>query len=681
MTVLRQLFVACWVGVLGQSALAAQAVPGDALMQLLQLAGVSSAGLAPDHAGLAASPTRPQQLPLFQVVMAQPQNAAYRAGLLADALKANTDSPHAQFGVVVAVAGLRLYRPEEETLSTIASQLSQAPDPLAASLAWMRPMVGNGEIWPPKLPDLAQLPDPLRFELAMVLACMGQSHQFLKRALAKLPITLTPALLQRQALDGDLHLFEEPDYRVLLPLIEREALLAGMLDLLAAIERLKRFITKNPALPATAWTLVTPMGQIVVDTTGQNNTHRLQDALLVLDVGGDDHYEFLPRHKSHTLSVLLDHGGDDHYSALAPGSDPSSVTLGYGVLWDTQGNDRYQGTQHAQASALFGAVALIDGGGVNQFQANSHAQAHAIGGLALLLGGSGKDGYSAQADAQASAGPLGVAVLLEPAGDDRYTLDNTPLLRPSPQLPTHNASMGQGAGRGIRASALDGRSSAGGIGILIDLAGNDDYTAQVFAQGVGYHEGLGLLVDDAGDDRFAAAWYAMGAGAHSAAGILLKRGVGHDHYQISHTLSLGAAHDFSLGVFLDEGGNDHYAALDLAIGVAHDNSSALFVDVAGDDSYMLGSGACRAFGSAVVSEWGTLRESLSNTGIFLDLGGQDSYPEPCKRAKNNSTWRSPRLWLQLKLPSETGGGWDGVTASPFAIRPLTTEPPPTPTNP
>jgi hypothetical protein len=670
---MRQVLAACWLGVLGISSLAAQPLPDHSLPSLLQSVGVAPAEMAPDPPRLAASPTRAQQLPLYQAVMANPQKAAYRAGMLASAFKSAADSPHALFGLVGAMAGLRLYRSPEAALSALEAKLRTTPDPLAASLAWMRPMAPTGETWPPKLPDVQQLPDPLRFELAMVLASMDQSHKFLQRALAKMPATLTPALLQRQALDGELQLFEEPDYRVLLPLIEREALLAGMLDLLAATERLSRFVKSSSPMPSVAWTLDTPLGQVVVDTTGRNNTHTLQDPLLVLDVGGDDHYAFLPQRKVHTVRALLDHGGDDEYNAPTPGSDPSSATLGYGILWDTQGNDHYQGTQHAQASALFGAALLIDAGGNNRFEANSHAQSHAIGGLALLVGGNGVDQYSAQADAQASAGPFGVAVLLDSAGDDRYVLNNVPLLRPSPQLPTHNASMGQGAGRGIRASALDGRSTAGGIGMLMDLAGNDHYTAQVFAQGVGYFEGLGLLVDDGGDDTFDAAWYAMGAGAHSAAGVLLKRGAGHDHYHISHTLSLGAAHDFSVGVFLDEGGNDHYDALDLALGVAHDNSAGLFVDVAGDDSYLLANQACRAFGSAIVSEWGKLRESLPNTGLFFDLGGQDHYPSSCKPVQNDSSWRASRLWPLLKLPSEAGGGWDGLAASPFATRPLTTK--------
>jgi len=231
--------------------------------------------------------------------------------------------------------------------------------------------------------------------------------------------------------------------------------------------------------------------------------------------------------------------------------------------------------------------------------------------------------------------------------------------------------MGQGAGRGLRADFVDGRSTTGGIGILLDLAGDDHYAAQVFAQGAGYQEGLGLLMDDEGSDRFDAAWYAMGAAAHRGAGVLLKRGAGNDHYRVSHSTSLGAAHDFSVGIFLDEGGDDHYELGDLGLGAAHDNSTALFVDAKGDDHYRVAAAACRALGGAYLSAWGDLREDLLNLGLFMDLGGADSYPSHCASARNNTGWSAPRIWPKLQLRSEAGAGMDGEFQMPFQVRPLT----------
>lgn len=659
----------CWLLLIALVAPSLSAEPrGDsALTQVLRLAGTHSGDTAPGPGRLAASPARAQQLPFFREVMAAPLDAPARAASLARSFAKAKSSPLALMRLTGELAGWGAALPRQEPATATGTAMARARDPLAASLAWMDPMASRGGDWPPILPDMTQLPNPLRQELALVLSAMPPSHRFLQRALARLPATATPALLRRQALDGEFLDAQEPDYREMLELVEREALLAGMLHLIAAVERLEEFVRTAPDLPVLAWTLDTPMGQILVDTTGRDNHHRIGDALLVLDVGGNDRYEFLGRGESHRIGVLLDHGGDDRYETNVAGADPSSATLGYGILWDSEGNDFYRGTQQAQASALFGVALLVDGGGNNEFMAGSHAQAHAVGGLALLLSAPGEDRFTAQTHAQASAGPQAVAVLLDPAGNDHYALNNAPLVHPSPQLPGRNTSMGQGAGRGIRAEP-DGRPAAGGIGVLLDLGGNDRYEAQVFAQGAGYFQGLGLLVDGGGNDRFDAAWYAMGAAAHQAAGLLLKRGAGDDRYGASHSISLGAAHDFSVGVFLDEGGNDRYEVGDLGLGAAHDNSTALFVDAAGDDVYSVANAACRALGATRISEPGSSRDELPNLGLFMDLGGRDSYPAHCARAGSDSTWTSRRTRPGTHPRSEAGAGIDGEWPLPFTLR-------------
>jgi hypothetical protein len=648
----------------------AQTQDGPPLPELLQRAGAATSRGAPDLRGLDASPTRDQQMPFFRAVMAAPLDAPYRAGVLGDSFRGAVGSPHELVSWAGVLSGARLQRPRDFGMAEIEARLRSAPDPLAAGLAWMS-STKAGAGWVPVLPDQAQLPNPLRYELARVLAAMSQSHAFLQRAFERLPPGVTPQLLRRQALEGRLTPFETPDYRQLLPLVEREAVVGGMLDLVGAVEHLQAFVKKQAALPSIAWSLQTPFGGIVVDTTGRNNRHQLKDALLVLDVGGDDTYEFLAPSDTHTISVLLDHGGNDRYVTAAPGADPSSATLGYGILWDTEGDDRYEGTQQAQASALFGAALLVDGGGSNRFVASAHSQAHAIGGIAVLLSGGGGDEFTAQTYSQASGGPGGVAVLVDTGGNDRYTLSNVPLVRPSAQLADRNTSMGQGAGYGMRGVFFDGRSTAGGIGMLLDMAGNDRYEAQLFAQGVGYYEGLGMLLDDGGNDRFETAWYGMGTGVHYAAGILLKRGVGNDVYRSTHEMVLGVGNDLSVGVFVDEGGDDEYTVSELSLGVAHANSTGIFVDGGGNDRYNIASARCRALGAATMHAWGNPRETLPNLGLFMDLGGVDSYPAQCVRAKDNSLWAGPRVWPLLDLRSEAGAGVDGEWPLPFPLHLLT----------
>ena len=641
------------------------------IARLLKSAELALNEARPDPTRIEASSSRSRQMPIYKAVMAQPLQAPYRVGMVAEGYRQSVVSPYAALAMTGSIAGLSVYPPKEDILAEQEKELRASADPLSASLAWMRPKETTGHSKKMELPNLTQMPEPLRFEVAMVLATIGRSNRSLQRAFLAMPAGVTSSLLRRQALDDEFLPFEELDYRKLLPLVEREALHAGMLGLTASVERLKHFVTSTLQLPLVEWSMETPFGQIVVDTTGRNNTYRLKDPLLVLDVGGDDVYEFLPRSDTHRIVVLLDHQGNDRYIANAPGSDPSAATLGYGILWDTEGDDQYQGTKHAQASALFGEALLVDAGGTNAFIASSHTQAHAIAGIALLLGSSGSDLYSAQAYAQGSAGPEGVATLIEPAGNDQYTLNNSPLIKPSAQLPASNSSMGQGAAWGIRGDFIDGRSTTGGVGILMDMGGNDHYVAQVFAQGAGYQEGLGILVDDGGNNTFDAAWYAMGSAAHRGAGILVKRGIGNDHYRASHSTSIGAAHDFSVGIFLDEGGDEIYELGDLGLGAANDNSFALFVDAKGNDKYQVVETSCRAFGAAKLSQWGNLREDVANLGLFMDLGGTDSYAGHCNEPGNNTQWETKRVWPQLNLRSEVGLGIDGEFALPFYIRPRT----------
>lgn len=666
---IRPLLIAAGIAVGVQTAApvhAAETFGSDVLGKALDLAGADRTARAADPLRLLSSSTSTRQNPFYRALMSDPLRASYRVGMLESAFRAQIDSPHRLMMVAGSLAGVDVARGYVgNSMREQDNALLASPDPLTAGLAMMVRGLEGAEGWSPTVPDEAALPRPLRSEIARVFAAIGQANRFRQRAFAAWPKEMTPQRLLRQAIEGRLQPFEEPDFRRLFPLVEREALMAGMLDLVAAVENLDHFLAATPRIPAVSWRLQTPLGLVVIDTTGANNRHVLEDPLLVVDVGGDDVYRFTTKKYGNRISIVLDRGGNDHYIAEDTAADPSSAVMGFGILWDTGGDDRYEAGTFAQGAALFGAALLVDGGGTNSFTARGHAQAFALGGVALVVSMGGDDSYRALTHAQGSGGPEGTAVLLDVAGNDTYTLGNEPLVLPSSQLPDRNLSMGQGAGWGIRADFGDGRSTTGGIGALFDFAGDDHYTAQVFAQGAGFLEGAGLLVDGGGRDVFDAAWYAMAASAHRAAGVLIKRGDGDDVYTASHSTSIGAAHDFSMAFFIDEGGNDRYDIGHLGIGAAHDNSTAIFVDAAGDDHYRVRSRECIAFGGAHLSRWGTIGEDAPNLGIFLDLSGNDTYTSSCPRPANNSAWTWPRRFPALNLRSEAGAGIDGEYASPF----------------
>jgi hypothetical protein len=153
-------------------------------------------------------------------------------------------------------------------------------------------------------------------------------------------------------------------------------------------------------------------------------------------------------------------------------------------------------------------------------------------------------------------------------------------------------SNAQGAGVGRRADFSDGRSWAGGIGALADLAGNDSYTGGTFCQGAGFWHGTGILADAAGDDTYDGVWYAQGSAAHFALGVLLDA-QGNDRHVLSGTggAGLGFGWDAGLGMCLDLAGDDEYVANRLAVGAAGERGIGVFADVAGSDRYVLGTPA------------------------------------------------------------------------------------------
>lgn len=538
---------------------------------------------------------------------------------------------------------------------------TEGADPLVGALQRVWRMAAQP--WPGDLRLPADTPAerPLRAAVAEMLHAIADAEMARRAALARVPAELTPALLVT-LLTGDASLSEHEALALrAVSGIDRRALARGMQALVAATERLVQALPGAAASARVDWQWLTPWGEVRIDTTGTDGVHRLHDPLLMVDVGGDDHYMFSGRTQRNRIAVVLDVGGNDRYEATAPCSDASCGLLGYGLQWDIGGDDRYEGGWLAQGAAVFGAALLRDEAGNDRYQAIGMAQGFAWAGAALLADLGGDDHYVASTYAQASAGPGAAAVLLDAAGDDHYLLQATPLVLRSPQLPDRNTSMGQGAGWGLRAVA-QAPGIAGGTGLLLDLAGDDHYSAQVFAQGAGYYFGVGVLVDGKGSDRFDAAWYAMGAAAHAGAGVLLKEGQGDDRYSASHSTSLGAAHDGALAYFRDDGGDDRYQLGNLGLGAAQDASVAVFVDAGGDDRYDSGGPPCHAFGLARHSPEGPILPDGIGLALFLDLGGRDRYPLACPQAREGRSWGGLDAQAGVGVGIDAGDAGDVVAA-------------------
>jgi hypothetical protein len=414
-------------------------------------------------------------------------------------------------------------------------------------------------------------------------------------------------------------------------------------------------------------------GRIVL-SGGGDNLHDGKNVLLLIDTGGNDTYINAPTNDSvsNWLSVAIDTRGNDRYVSDAALIDaalttwdnrkdgrakpgPCSATFGFSFLVDSRGDDLYRSHSSAFGSASFGVSMLVDKQGNDSYDSYGDSQGFGKFGIGILEDWEGKDRYLGFTQVQGVGLTGGIGALIDRAGDDTYIANDSVLDFPSPQSDRHNVSMAQGAGYGVRSDYLTGHSLSGGIGLLYDQDGNDTYSCAVFGQGTGYWEGVGILWDEKGDDKYHGIWYVQGAAAHYAIGYFEDLD-GTDTYRADMNMAQGAGHDFSTGYLLDRSGNDTYTAPNLSLGAGNANGIGVFVDFIGDDNY-ISSGL--TLGKASESTKGSMRERAICLGLFMDLGGKDEYPGAASWAKDgartaNWTDRGP-----YPAESQVGVFWDG----------------------
>ncbi len=458
--------------------------------------------------------------------------------------------------------------------------------------------------------------------------------------------------------DPDLHLL----YRDALESFAPNLLMAGAQDLLYALRSARATLKADAALASATFQFRVPtkLGWVIL-ADGRDDTHAAQGAvLLLLDIGGNDTHADAGANfsRSECVSVALDLGGDDHYEvpAGALGSFGAG-TMGIGLLWDDEGDDVYVADRRSQGAGVFGVGVLVDAAGADQYRAIDDSQGSATAGYGLLIDLAGDDRYECYRFSQGASGPNAGAALVDAAGNDTYTANDADLRYPSAQTPQHNTSMSQGASQGWREDFSDGRSVAGGVAVLCDGGGDDQYSCGLFGQGVGYWYAVGMLLDQAGHDRYSGVWYVQGASAHFAGGMLFDR-AGNDEYRALINMSQGAGHDLSVGVLIDDAGDDLYEATNLGLGASNAAGIGLCFDRSGNDRYHAPAGGCLGF----VSENDGYRALMRAYGLFVDASGDDEYtgrdgqgatrPE----AGNGKSWRMP-----ADAPAgafRRGAGWD-----------------------
>ncbi len=371
----------------------------------------------------------------------------------------------------------------------------------------------------------------------------------------------------------------------------------------AAIELAESLDDQIPRFQATAKTnpftgqLRFNVGKLVCVLGGIGpNVHRDKDAVLTLDLGGDDEYS--GRHGAGVgyASVLLDLGGNDRYKT--PDLSIGAAILGIGLAYDLGGNDVFRGGSVSYGSGIAGVGVFHKKGGNDLYQSSRLTQGFGAFGIGLCIDTLGKDTFDAIRWSQGSARANGIGWLADLGGDDTYRCNSK-----------NSGSMAQGFAEGER-GALGGLP--GGMGLLTDLSGDDVYVAGYSAQGSATWLALGSIYDRFGDDSYVAKGNAQAYGQSFGCGFAMDL-QGNDSYLCKEDIGHARSHDFGIAVLFDRDGDDLYATAQFRPCFATANGVSLFLDGDGEDRYSGSPGQTIYSGDS---------HSIS---VFADLNGPDHY--------------------------------------------------------
>ena len=278
------------------------------------------------------------------------------------------------------------------------------------------------------------------------------------------------------------------------------------------------------------------------------------------------------------------------------------------------------------------AAVIIDLGGNDRYL--NRAGGNSLGvPFSVVIDFSGDDVYLSQDNWSQGAGLLGGGFLIDLSGDDVYSAPH----------------FSQGAG-------------FWGVGVLVDQEGSDVYKSQTLSQGAASF-GIGLLAEGDGEDRYVAAQFAQGFGFVKGFGAIVERG-GADHYfaggvypdfrdpnksyvSLSQGFGFGArpgeffvGASGGIGLLADASGNDVYVGDYFSQGSSYWFALGALVDGEGHDKYISGR---YSQGAGIHLSYGILIDSKGDdqylaylgvsqgcghdygVGALLDDGGSDQY--------------------------------------------------------
>ncbi len=446
------------------------------------------------------------------------------------------------------------------------------------------------------------------------------------------------------------------------------------------VRRVRRAITEWQAVPESLRTIEpgfvgfefeTFAGKVRVYGSGTDTISG--EYMLKLDLGGDDTYTGITASTSSPrspISTVVDFSGNDTYDS---GDEKAGLACGFfglGCLFDLEGDDSYRCRESGIGCGLYGLGLVADYAGDDSYDmTDAWGQAAAHAGVGVLVDLAGDDKYVCAHEAQGFGSTMGVGMLVDCEGNDRYSARAG--ANESPPFWNYTVSFVQGSAFGRRADYGDGHSLAGGVGVLADGAGDDEYAGSVYSQGNGYWWGVGILEDKSGNDKYRAHWYSLGAAPHFAIGVCVDL-QGDDEYNLGNdslvNQLMGCGRDGAIGIFIDGEGNDKYLMHQFSGGSGDLGSIGLFWDRAGDDDYHYERKKklpTRGMGVAVnYAPFRNFRDDLPTAGIFLDTQGRDRYHETIEpdvhpdELKRKMLFGDNKRWQYDKGPRFWSLGWD-----------------------
>jgi hypothetical protein len=335
--------------------------------------------------------------------------------------------------------------------------------------------------------------------------------------------------------------------------------------------------------------------------------HVDRDAMLTVDLGGDDAYAGRHGAGPGYASVLIDLGGNDTYRVgdLSVGAG----LLGIGLAWDLAGDDTYRGGGLTFGCGIAGVGALTDQGGSDDLKSTVISQGIGMFGIGICTNTEGDDRYRVDLLGQGAALVQGAGWMIDLEGNDDYRAGGKYVN--SPLFANVHFSMAQGYATGIRE---DTGGIGGGVGLLSDLAGDDSYVGETYCQGASYWFAVGSLYDAAGNDTYRAHHYAQASAMHLCGAFLFEL-AGDDAYVVGYGAAHAIGHDYGVAMLLDREGDDLYAARDGRPGLGNANGLGLFVETQGEDRYLGSPGGANP------------ARGTGSLGVFADLGGPDRYAD------------------------------------------------------